>query len=57
MLSLLVVPMLLVVGTTYAKTLIGMSMKRTAFISEMTTVVEHVPTQITVFLELSRLPY
>lgn len=43
MLSLLVVPMLLVVGATYAKTMIGMSMTRTAFVSETTTVVEQVP--------------
>ena len=45
MLSVLVVPMLLVVGATYAKTMIGMSMTRTAFVSETTTVVEQVPTQ------------
>jgi ATP-binding cassette subfamily B (MDR/TAP) protein 1 len=42
MLTLLVVPMLLVVGATYAKMMIGMSMTRTAFVSETTTVVEQV---------------
>lgn len=50
MLSLLVVPMLLVVGATYAKTMIGMSMTRTAFVSETTTVVEQTLSHIkTVF--------
>ncbi|KAM0844976.1 hypothetical protein ACQ4PT_056697 [Festuca glaucescens] len=50
MLTLLVVPMLLVVGATYAKTMIGMSMTRTAFVSETTTVVEQTLSHIkTVF--------
>jgi hypothetical protein len=49
--------MLLMVGATYAKTMIGMSMTRTAFVSETTTVVEQVHAQMTVLLELSRLPY
>ncbi|XP_062191062.1 ABC transporter B family member 19-like [Phragmites australis] len=50
MLSLLVVPMLLVVGATYAKTMIGMSMTRISFVSEATTVVEQTLSHIkTVF--------
>ncbi|KAF8669995.1 hypothetical protein HU200_051180 [Digitaria exilis] len=40
MLSLLVVPMLLMVGATYAKMMTDMSLARTSFISEATTVVE-----------------
>ncbi|KAL6857031.1 hypothetical protein ACP4OV_018413 [Aristida adscensionis] len=40
LLSLLVVPMLLVVGATYAKMMIAMSTKRISFIAEATTVVE-----------------
>ncbi|KAJ1267301.1 hypothetical protein BS78_07G045700 [Paspalum vaginatum] len=40
MLSLLVVPMLLMVGATYAKMMIGMSLTRISFVSEATTVVE-----------------
>lgn len=43
MLSLLVVPLLLVVGATYAKMMIGVSMTRIALVSEATTVVEQVP--------------
>ncbi|CAO2168058.1 unnamed protein product [Urochloa humidicola] len=40
MLSLLVVPMLLMVGATYAKMMIDMSLVRISFVSEATTVVE-----------------
>ncbi|RCV30019.1 hypothetical protein SETIT_6G060200v2 [Setaria italica] len=40
MLSLLVVPMLLMVGATYAKMMIDMSLARISYISEATTVVE-----------------
>ena len=39
MLSLLVVPMLLMVGATYAKMMIDMSLERVSFVSEATTVV------------------
>ncbi|PAN33641.1 hypothetical protein PAHAL_6G035500 [Panicum hallii] len=40
MLSLLVVPMLLMVGATYAKMMIDMSLERISFVSEATTVVQ-----------------
>ncbi|KAF0900373.1 hypothetical protein E2562_031571 [Oryza meyeriana var. granulata] len=50
MLSMLVVPMLLVVGATYTKMMIDMSMKRIALVSEATTVVEQTLSHIkTVF--------
>uniref|UniRef100_A0A0D9X4H6 MDR-like ABC transporter n=1 Tax=Leersia perrieri TaxID=77586 RepID=A0A0D9X4H6_9ORYZ len=50
MLSMLVVPMLLMVGATYAKMMIDMSMKRIALVSEATTVVEQTLSHIkTVF--------
>uniref|UniRef100_A0ACD5Z6A4 Uncharacterized protein n=1 Tax=Avena sativa TaxID=4498 RepID=A0ACD5Z6A4_AVESA len=50
MLTLLVVPMLLMVGATYVKTMICMSMARTVFVSETTTVVEQALSHIkTVF--------
>jgi ATP-binding cassette subfamily B (MDR/TAP) protein 1 len=42
MLSMLVVPMLLMVGATYAKMMIDASMKRIALVSAATTVVEQV---------------
>ncbi|KAL6659319.1 hypothetical protein ACP70R_003359 [Stipagrostis hirtigluma subsp. patula] len=49
-LSLLVVPMLLVVGATYAKMMIAMSTKRVSFVAEATTVVEQTISHIkTVF--------
>lgn len=54
MLSLLVVPMLLMVGATYAKMMTGMSLARTSFISEATTIVEQVPMQMNDMLKLSR---
>ena len=41
--SFFVVPMLLVVGATYAKMMIGLSMTRIALVSEATSVVEQVP--------------
>nr|ACF22787.1 MDR-like ABC transporter [Brachypodium distachyon] len=40
MMSFLVVPMLLVIGATYAKMMNGMSMRRIALVSEATSVVE-----------------
>ncbi|XP_066350937.1 ABC transporter B family member 14-like isoform X4 [Miscanthus floridulus] len=40
LLSLLVVPMLLVVGASYAKMMARMSLTRTSFVSEATTIVE-----------------
>jgi len=43
MLSVLVVPMLLMVGATYAKMMIDMSLERISFVSEATTVVQQVP--------------
>jgi ATP-binding cassette subfamily B (MDR/TAP) protein 1 len=46
MMSFLVVPMLLVIGATYAKMMIGMSMTRVALVSEATSVVEQVPMQL-----------
>jgi ATP-binding cassette, subfamily B (MDR/TAP), member 1 len=54
MLSLLVVPMLLMVGATYAKMMIDMSLERISFVSEATTVVQQVPMQMNAMLELIR---
>lgn len=54
LLSLLVVPMLLMVGAYYAKMMIHMSVTRTSFVSEATTIVEQVPMQMNVMLKLSR---
>jgi hypothetical protein len=51
---LLVVPMLLMVGAYYAKMMIHMSVTRTSFVSEATTIVEQVPMQMNVMLKLSR---
>uniref|UniRef100_A0A453RY43 ABC transmembrane type-1 domain-containing protein n=1 Tax=Aegilops tauschii subsp. strangulata TaxID=200361 RepID=A0A453RY43_AEGTS len=42
MMAFLVVPMLLVVGATYAKMMVGMSATRIALVSEVTSVVEQV---------------
>lgn len=44
MMAFLVVPMLLVVGATYAKMMVGMSTTRIALVSETTSVVEQVTT-------------
>jgi len=55
MLSVLVVPMLLMVGATYAKMMIDMSLERISFVSEATTVVQQVPMQMNAMLELIRL--
>jgi ATP-binding cassette subfamily B (MDR/TAP) protein 1 len=54
MLSLLVVPMLLMVGATYAKMMIDMSLERISFVSKATTVVQQVPMQMNAMLELIR---
>lgn len=54
LLSLLVVPMLLMVGASYAKMMIRMSLTRTSFVSEATTIVEQVPMQMNAMLKLSR---
>lgn len=43
LLSLLVVPMLLMVGASYSKAMISMSLARTSFVSEATAIVEQVP--------------
>lgn len=53
MLSLLVVPMLLMVGATYAKMMTDMSLARTSFISEATTVVEQVPMEMNAQVRLT----
>jgi ATP-binding cassette subfamily B (MDR/TAP) protein 1 len=52
MMSFLVVPMLLVIGATYAKMMIGMSITRIALVSEATSVVEQVPMQLNAPLEV-----
>lgn len=54
LLSLLVVPMLLMVGASYSKAMISMSLARTSFVSEATAIVEQVPVQMNAMLKLSR---
>lgn len=55
LLSLLVVPLILIIGATYTKKMNAISAAKTLFLSEATTMVEQVTRYIATFPPLTRL--